>query len=255
MAEDVIFGIPELDGTLVSYLPPGWLGLITGVSGSGTHLVAKQFAAAGVGTVPVLYYTTNERTQDIQQSFRDFGWDPDAIRIGNLDDEYYERVLMRQLDVSRSRERGLTAEELTASAAPALPSRPFSLAYRVLADLAQLDGPFRLVIDSIDFLLEILGSAEVISLVRQIRHRSQTLGGQAMVMLQPHIHDARTTGLLNELADVVVELESTPEGERYVRRLALRKIRNHPERTHIFSVEISEGGLQVTPPPTGRKSK
>ena len=242
---DRLFGIPELDDSLMPFLPPGWLGVIAGPSGAGTHLLAKQFAAAGVGAYPVLYYATNERTQDVQQAFRDFGWDPDAVRILNLDDEYYERVLLRQLEVSQTRERGLKAGDLVHAGQVPLPLRPYSLTTRILADLGQLDGPFRMVIDSIDFLIEVLGPVELIALVRQIRHRAQTLGGHAVLVLHPQIHDARTNGLLEEMSDLVVALEVGSEGERFFTRLAVRKIRNHPERNRFLNAEVTEGGLKL----------
>ena len=97
-----IFDIPEIDQPLWTALPPGWLALLVGHSGSGAPLLAKQFAHAGVGNVPVLFYTTYERTEDVQKSFDDFGWDPAEIKVVNLGDEYYERVLERGLDVARS---------------------------------------------------------------------------------------------------------------------------------------------------------
>jgi KaiC/GvpD/RAD55 family RecA-like ATPase len=252
--DDRTFGIPELDSTIAPYLPGGWLGLLTGPSGAGTHLLAKQFAAAGVGSSPVLYYTTDERTQDIQQAFRDYGWDPEGVRILNLDDEYYERVLVRQLEVSRTRERGLRAEEVLRAGQTPLPLRPFSLTSRVLADLAQLDGPFRLIIDSVDFLIEILGASELIVLARQIRRRAQSLGGQAVLILQPQIHDARTTGLLDEMADLIIGMETVGDGDRFVTRLTVRKIRNHPERNRVLAAEVTESGLRFQPPaPSGSR--
>jgi KaiC/GvpD/RAD55 family RecA-like ATPase len=107
-----IFGIPEVDGTLFSALPPGWLALLSGHSGSGAPLLAKQFAHAGIGRVPVLFYTTFERTGDVRRAFEEFGWDPAEVKIVNLADEYYERVLVHGLEIARAREKGLSLDEM-----------------------------------------------------------------------------------------------------------------------------------------------
>src|SRR5208282_4044301 len=110
-----IFGIPEIDQPVWTALPPGWLSVLSGTSGSGAPLLAKQFAHAGAGPVPVLFYTTYERTEDVKKAFDDFGWDPDEIRIVNLADEYFERVLVRGL---RSRRHGKAGSRSTSSSIP-----------------------------------------------------------------------------------------------------------------------------------------
>ena len=139
---DRIFGIPEIDGPLATALPAGWLAVLTGPSGSGAPLLAKQFANAGVGSVPVLFYTTYERTVDVQKAFEDFGWDPTAIKVVNLADEYYERVLVRGLEVATAREKGIPLSQITAGAPADRTGSAFSLTSRMLSDLATIDTPF-----------------------------------------------------------------------------------------------------------------
>jgi KaiC/GvpD/RAD55 family RecA-like ATPase len=240
-----IFGIPELDRRLEPDLPKGWLGLVEGVSGAGTHLVAKQFANAGLGSLPVLYYTTSEPTEEVRRAFRDFGWDPAELKIGNLDDEYYERVLRRQLERSKLRERGLSLKDLAEGTPDRRGAAHFGIPSRLLADLAQLEGPFRLVLDSLDFLLEVLPPAEVSTLARQIHHRAQRLSGQALLIVQGGIHDRRWTGLMEDMADLVVELAVDAVGESYRHILTVRKIRNHPERTQRVACVVTEHGLAL----------
>ena len=136
-----IFGIPEVDTPLSTALPPGWLALLTGTSGSGAPLLAKQFAHAGVGSVPVLFYTTYERTADVRSTFEDLGWDPTSITVVNLADEYYERVLVRGLDVARAREVGLSIEEILGRRHAHPSNRTFSLTNRMLTHHAANDTP------------------------------------------------------------------------------------------------------------------
>ncbi len=245
--DEPLLGIPDIDSGLTPYLPPGSLVVVVGTPGSGTHLLAKQFAQAGIGSAPVLYYTTAERTIDAQDAFRSFHWDPDAIRFGNLSDDYYRRVLEPELEVSRLRERGLRIEDLRNARRPEVPLAPYSLVGRFLNELANLDSPFRLVLDSLDFLLELLEVSEVVNLVRQIRSRTQLLGGKAMVTVQQGSLDSRSSAMLEDVADLGITLRSEPNGSTFDHTLEVRKLRNHPERTQIRRVSIDENGFHVLP--------
>ncbi len=242
-----IFGIPEVDTPLSTALPLGWLALLSGTSGSGAPLLAKQFAHAGVGSVPVLFYTTYERTADVRSTFEDLGWDPTSVTVVNLADEYYERVLVRGLDVARAREVGLSIEEIMEMRPASATLGSFSLTNRMLSDLAAIDSPFRLVVDSIDFFFEVLEPQDVTMVARQIRHRCQTIGGQALLTAHSIAHDRAVFGLLQDLADVVFELKGEPRGDHYDHALYLEKIANRPDLTHIWDAIVGESGWHVEP--------
>jgi KaiC/GvpD/RAD55 family RecA-like ATPase len=245
--DEPLLGIPDIDAGLSPYLPPGCLIVVVGTPGSGSHLLAKQFANAGVGITPVLYYTTAERTLDSQDAFRSFGWDPEPIRFGNISDDYYRRVLEPQLEVSRIRERGLRLEDIRNVRRTEVTAAPYSLSGRFLNDLASLDAPFRLVLDSLDFLLELLEVSAVVNLVRQIRSRTQLLGGKAMVTVQQGSLDSRSSAMLEDVADLGITLRSEPNGSSFDHTLEVRKLRNHPERTQIRRLTIEDTGFHVAP--------
>jgi KaiC/GvpD/RAD55 family RecA-like ATPase len=240
-----VLGLPELDRELAAALPTGWLALAIGHSDSDTSLFAKQFAHAGAESLPSAYYTTYERTEDVRKTFQALGWAPESVRVANLSEEYYQRVLVRHLEVSRIREKGLKLADLTTAPSSVAEPRPYSLPSRILSDLSELDQPFRLVLDSLDFLLEVLDLPEVLSVSRQIRHRAQQLGGQALLVVHGEIHERRVAGLLEDMADVVVELETRPDGARFEHRIVVRKVRNHPEMRRTCVLRMTEGGLKV----------
>jgi len=242
-----ILDIPEIDGPLATALRPGWLAVLLGSSGSGAPLLAKQFANAGVGSTPVLFYTTYERTDDVRRAFEDFGWDPTDIKVVNLADEYYERVLVRGLEVARVRERGLALEDLRSVDLPTRSRPTFSLTDRMLADLAAMDAPFRLVVDSVDFFFEVLESREVTKVARQIRHRCQTIGGQALVTVHSTAQERTVTNRLEDLADIVIALLAEPDGERYRHTLRVEKVGNRADLTRIWSARLEEHGWRVGP--------
>jgi KaiC/GvpD/RAD55 family RecA-like ATPase len=243
---DRIFGIPEIDQPLWTALPPGWLSVLSGTSGSGAPLLAKQFAHAGVGQMPVLFYTTYERTEDVRKAFDDFGWDPGEVRIVNLADEYFERVLVRGLEIAKAREGGITLGDLTDSRPQDRRAlTPFSLTNRMLSDLAKIDSPFRMVIDSIDFFLEVMEPHDVTTVARQIRHRCQTIGGHALLTAHSIAHDRAVFGLLQDLADLVFDLTAEPRHDHFEHTLSIQKVANRPDLTRIWTAEVGEFGWNV----------
>ncbi len=242
-----VFGIAELDAELGPALPPGWLALLEGPAGSGSPLLAKQFAKAGLPRVPVFYYTTYERTEDVERSFADRQWPTQGLAVVNLADEYFERVLRRDLEVSKTRERGLTVQDLLGPQPPPVRRRIYNLESRMLADLATIDAPFRLVLDSLDFLLEVLQPAEVMVVVRQLRHLCQQLQGQALVVLQTDVHERRVQGFLEDLADLIVDLRTEPGAHGAEHALALRKVRDHPDLTQVRRARASASGFELAP--------
>lgn len=240
-----VFGIPEIDEPVWTALPPGWLSLLSGTSGAGAPLLAKQFAHAGAGAVPVLFYTTYERTEDVRKAFGDFGWDPGEVTIVNLADEYFERVLVRGLEVATAREGGITLHDLVGAPREDLALTPFSLTNRMLSDLAKMDSPFRMVVDSVDFFLEVMEPNELTTVARQIRHRCQTIGGHALLTAHSISHDQGVYGLLQDLADLVVSLKAEPRGDHFEHTLSIEKVANRPNLTHIWNAQLGEEGWNV----------
>ena len=240
-----IFGIPEIDQPIWTALPPGWLAVLSGTSGSGAPLLAKQFAHAGVGEVPVLFYTTYERTEDVRKAFDDFGWDPGEIKIVNLADEYFERVLIRGLEIAKAREGGVSLDDLVDSRPQDRALTPFSLTNRMLSDLASIDTPFRMVVDSVDFFLEVMEPHDLTTVARQIRHRCQTIGGHALITAHSIAHDRSVFGLLQDISDLVFELKAEPRVDHYDHALSVEKVGNRPDLTRIWAAQLGEAGWQV----------
>jgi KaiC/GvpD/RAD55 family RecA-like ATPase len=240
-----VFGIPEIDQPVWTALPPGWLSVLSGTSGSGAPLLAKQFAHAGAGEVPVLFYTTYERTEDVRKAFDDFGWDPAEINIVNLADEYFERVLVRGLEVAKAREGGISVSDLVDNERVDRTLTPFSLTNRMLSDLAKIDTPFRMVVDSVDFFLEVMEPHELTTVARQIRHRCQTIGGHALLTAHSVSHERSVFGLLQDLADLVFDLKAEPRLHRYEHTLSVEKVANRPDLTRIWNAELGENGWHV----------
>jgi archaellum biogenesis ATPase FlaH len=117
----------------------------------------------------------------------------------------------------------------------------------MLSDLAGMDTPFRLVLDSVDFFFEVLEPHDVTTVARQIRHRCQTIGGQALLTIHSVAHDRAVYGLLQDLADLVFELKAEVEGTRYVHTLYTEKVGNRPDLSRITPVHVGEAGWAAGP--------
>jgi KaiC/GvpD/RAD55 family RecA-like ATPase len=239
-----VLGVPEFDEPLAEALPPGFLAVLGGGTAAGAPILARQFARAAVGAVPVLYYTTYERSEDLKQAFRDCATDPEALTIVNLADEYYERVLVRGLDVARLRQRGLSLEDLLTDSRPSRAPAPYRLADRMLSDLAGIDAPFRLIIDSLDFFFEVLGPEDVMKVAREVRHCCRAVGGQALLAVHGHRNEAAIGGLLTDLADLVLELRAEPKGDRFEHTLLVEKVGHRPDLARVLPLRLGEAGWQ-----------
>jgi len=239
-----IFGLPEFDEPIAQSLPTGFLATLTGGTSTGAPILARQFARAAVGSVPVRYYTTYDRTDDLELAFQDIGTDPQGLTIVNLADEYYERVLVRGLDVARVRERGFTLEDLISDARPNRAPGPYRLADRMLSDLAGIDAPFRLVIDSIDFFFEVLGAKDVMKVAREVRHCCRTVGGQALIAVHAPRSEAAAGGLLSDLADLALEVRAEPKTDRFAHSLLVEKVGHRPDLARAVPLRLGEAGWE-----------
>lgn len=240
--ESPVFGIPDVDLQLRGALSKGWVGILAGSPGSGIELLAKQFARFADDRTPVYYYTTIERTEDIIAAMHNFGWERE-IKIVNILEDYYDKVLAKNMEISRFREMGISPEEVTQFTMRGLQGPRVNFVTKMICDLATLDRPFRLVVDSLDFFLEQADASEVISMVRQIRYRAQRVGGLAMMTISSGIHDPRVTGTLETIADLILRLEVEDRAEKFQYGLSIDKVRNHPEATGLVKIDVGSHGM------------
>lgn len=250
-----LLGLAALDDRLRTVLPAGWLGLLEGDAGGGATLLAKHAAHAAAGLLPVVYCSTVETSEEVAAVLAGLGWSTEGIQLVDLDRGPFDAALARDLAVARARARGLNLEESTLRGALPAPNPAHHLpAHRLLADVAAFESPFRLILDRLDLTFEEMPAREVITIVRQLRHRAWTAGGGILLLVHPEVPEARTLALLEEIADFVLRLERTGPAEEAALGLQVRRVRNHPEATLPWTVTLAPDGLAIGPEPDGARA-
>ncbi|UCD91615.1 MAG: recombinase RecA [Methanobacteriota archaeon] len=236
-------GIPALDKSLMEGLPQGVVILVTGSPGSGAELFAKQFASAATGKESMVYFTTTERDEDVTTTMEHFGWKSD-IQTVNIGELYYERVLARELEISKYRQEGLKTKDIRKYEMDEEEMRrQVNLLTSLTYEISKLKPPFRIVVDSLDFFLEYYQDRNVLSALRTIKSHIQHNRSVALFTLLTNVHDTRTESGVEEIVDVIIELERQRTGDEFKRYLLIRKVRNHPEKTGIHPYSISKEGI------------
>jgi KaiC/GvpD/RAD55 family RecA-like ATPase len=243
--EVVSTGIPGLDEALMDGVPKGFTLLVTGGPGAGMELFAKQFAAGAEEGENVSYFTTTERDEDIQSTMDHFGWKAD-MNIVNIGREYYETVLAKELEVSKYRQEGITMKDIRKYHERGLGRsrrRAVNFLTAITYEVSKLKPPFRLIIDSLDFFLEYYDHHSVLSALRTIKAHTQHYGGIALITMLSNVYDTRTESGVKEIVDCIIDLERTRGGDEFKRFLVIRKVRNRPERTGIYSYTLTDKGI------------
>jgi KaiC/GvpD/RAD55 family RecA-like ATPase len=244
MAEIVSTGIERLDEALIDDkgITLGSCVLIEGSSGSGKELLSKQFASAGVGSENVVYFSTDETSDELIDTFEQYRW-PTDLRIVNVGTQYFEKVLSRELQASRFKQEGLSVAELRNLGSYGSTSDQINFVADMTYEISKLRSPFRVVIDSLDFFLQYYDPIEVLSAMRTIKEYAQANGGTVMYTVSEGAHDARIQSQLEAISDIVIQLEVGRMAAEFENRLIIKKIRNHPEKAAVMIYAVTEHGI------------
>ncbi len=233
-------GIGILDDALMEGIPKGFTTLMYGTPGSGTDLLAKQFATAGPDTEEAVFVTTTERDADILATIEYFGWKKD-IRIINLAKEYYEKVLVKELDVSKFRKEGIRLRDVRKPKEDR--KLDANLLTTLIYEVSRLKPPFRLVVHSLDFFFEYYDHSNVLSAIRTIKMHTEQSDSVTLLTLDTGVLESKVQIGIEEVVDCVLELERERDRLEFKRNLVIRKLRNHPEKTGVLPVGIGKNGI------------
>jgi len=244
-------GITKLDDVLIEGkqqgktqrgIPLGTTLLVEGTPGAGQELLAKQFAAIGVGTENVVYFATDETSEELVETFENYRW-PTDCRIVNIGTQHFEKVLARDIQAARHRQEGITVQQLKGTGAYSQSVDQIDFLSDTVYEACKVKEPARLIIDSLDFFLETYTPSQVYAAMRSIKNYVKLTGGVALFTVSEGSHDSQVHNRINAIADVVVGLEMKKLASEFENRLFIKKVRNHPEKSKMMVYAITSHGI------------
>jgi len=249
LSESVSTGILKLDTMLLNGVPRGFTILVEGHPGSGMELVAKQFISGADETEKSVYIATNERTEDVITTLDLYAW-PTDIDILNISEQYYETVLLRQLEATKLNRQGLTKEAIVKMISTVRTQKEEEAAEKkvdLLSDMVtyifNLPIPFRVIIDSLDFFLMEYGENEVMAAMKAIKQHTQANKSVCLMTMVTGAHGQRIESAIRATVDCIINLEVSRMASDFENRLVLSKVRNYPDKTAILAYAITEEGI------------
>ncbi|MDP7265292.1 MAG: RAD55 family ATPase [Candidatus Thermoplasmatota archaeon] len=234
-------GIPKVDRILIDGgVPAGFTILVKGAPGAGMDLFAKQFTSGAETLESVLYISTDERLEDVIRVIKQYGWSTN-LDILDIASSYFDRVLARELEISKLKRDGLTVSDLLRliDASRSEEREETNFLRDVSYTISDMSPPFRVVVDSLDFFLENYSPSKVISAMRTIKAHTYYNKGLALITLTADMHDRKTENALDAIADIVIEMNLITVGTEYETRLIIRKVRNYPGKAAIMTYSIT----------------
>lgn len=239
-----ITGIDVLDKALEGAVPPGFAILCQGHPGSGTELFAKQFAAGGTKNQNVVYITTSERTEDIEETMDQLGWKTD-MRVVNIGTEYYDNILSKELNISRYRQEGIKLSDVVDFKTSGGIRRDVNFLTMLSYEVVKTKPPFRIVIDSLDFFLEHYDEQKVLSTLLTLRAHAQHYESVVLVTMLKDVYPKRIQSVVEGIVDVILDLETSLIEGSIVHSLLISKVRNHPDKVGAYDFEMTDHGIEV----------
>ncbi|HLF16552.1 MAG TPA: hypothetical protein VI796_03870, partial [Candidatus Thermoplasmatota archaeon] len=227
--------------------------------------------ACGVGTERAVYITTDESTLEVREAARSAGWGIGHVQVVDLQTQFAEAMLDAQ---QRSREgpsreapgpprRRFDPRELVegtssrdalrpprAASAPAGAAAPASATDtdylgRLLDPYTRLRSPDRMVVNSLDFFLNLYPVERVVAVLTALKAANAKAGGQLLLVLLKGAHGATVERRLELFSDCLIELEVTRKGTTFERFFMVRKVKNRSHGIGVSTYDIRPSGVHL----------
>jgi KaiC/GvpD/RAD55 family RecA-like ATPase len=243
MAEVVTTGIPKLDTALMNGVPRGYTILVKGTAGSGKELFAKQFASAGAEIGEnVVYFPTEETDEDLISTLKRFKWSYD-MKIVNIGTQYYEKILMKDLQANIYKREGFTAKQISSFRGVSTERERIDFLSETVYATSRVRAPFRIVVDTLDFYLNHYPKEEVIAAIQTIKAHTQYQKSLSLLTISSDSFERTTESVIEGMADIIFDLEIAKMASTFENHLVIRKVRNYPEKAAILIYAITEHGI------------
>ena len=236
-------GIEKLDKLLEGGTPRGYTVLLLGTPGSSIEILSKQLASTG----KVLYFTTEETENELNDAMERFGWSTSSIDVIDIASQYSQAVLsgeQRRVSVYQQRSK-VKLKELIEIGSSGMPPTEIGdedfLA--ILSNKIKSTDSEKIIINSLDFFLNQYTQEEVIRTIRAAKICNIENKGVLFMVMTRGIHGDIFERRMEGVADCVLELEILQKGSTFERFLAVKKMKNYSKKIGIARYNIDADGF------------
>jgi KaiC/GvpD/RAD55 family RecA-like ATPase len=236
-------GIEKLDKLLEGGTPRGYTVLLLGTPGSSIEILSKQLASTG----KVLYFTTEETENELNDAMERFGWSTSSIDVIDIASQYSQAVLsgeQRRVSVYQQRSKVKLKEliEIGSSGMPPI-ERGGEDFLSVLSNKIKSTDSEKIIINSLDFFLNQYTPEEVIRTINAVKICNIENKGVLFMVMTRGIHGDIFERRMEGVADCVLELEILQKGSTFERFLAVKKMKNYAKKIGIARYNIDADGF------------
>lgn len=241
--EFISTGIEKLDKLLEGGTPKGFTVLILGGPGSAIEILCKQLATTG----HVLYFTTEETEEEINDTMERFGWGKPEIEIIDIASKYSKAILtgeQRRVSVYQQRSKVKLKEliEVGSSGISDI-TRSAEDFLAILSNGIKDTTSEKIIINSLDFFLGQYSQEEVIRTIHAAKICNLQNKGVLFMIMTKGIHGDIFERKMEGIADCVLELEVLQKGSTFERFLAVKKMKNYAKKIGIARYAIDSEGF------------
>ncbi len=261
MVRLVSSGIGPLDAFMDGGFPRGFTILLLAPTGSGAEVFSKQFAADHPDE-RVLFITTDESEKEVRRTTAEAGWDFSNVDIMDLQTDFASKMLEAQQEKQerdagavrfdpRDLVEGTDSRDLMAARrrhniqTKRQASKRTDYLAKVIEPLTRYDKPQRVVVDSLDFLLNLYSVEDVTATVQAVKAANAQLEGLCLIVMSKGAHDVSTERRIELLADCVLELQVERKGTTFERFFIVKKVRNRNQCVGVSTYEITDRGFEL----------
>jgi len=241
--EFISTGIEKLDKLLEGGAPKGYTVLILGSPGSSIEILCKQLATTG----EVLYITTEETENEVNDTMERFGWGKPNIEIIDIASKYSEAILhgeQRRVNVYQQRSK-VKLKELIEIGSQGMPDQAKSAEdfLAIVSNGVKNTEHAKIIINSLDFFLGQYSQEEVIRTIHAAKISNLQKRGVLFLVMTKGIHGDIFERKMEGIADCVLELEVIQKGSTFERFLAVKKMKNYAKKIGIARYAIDSDGF------------
>jgi len=241
--EFISTGIERLDTLLEGGILKGFTTLILGSPGSSIEILSKQLAT----TENVLYITTEEGKDEVEETMNRFGWDSSKIDFVDIASIYSQSILRgerKRVSIYERRSK-LKLKELIKEGSAGTPaqSKDKEDFLAIISNKINTTNSEKIILNSLDFFLGRYPHEDVLRTLHAAKVDNVIKKGALFIIMTKGIYGEVFEKKMERISDCVIELEVIQKGSTFERFLAVTKVRNYAKKIGMARYVIDSDGF------------